>query len=77
MTKASIHVADPLVPAREVSKELGKSSVTLWRMERDGILPRAHRIRGRKSWLRSEIDKLKADAATPGGIEPPHTMVSA
>lgn len=55
---------DPLVSAVDARKEMGNPSpVTFWRWERDGILPPARRINGRKFWRRSEIEKVKAGEA--------------
>ena len=57
-----------LVPATTVANEFGVSRVTLWRWERDGILPRAHRINNQKYYQRAELESLKASAAKPGGV---------
>jgi predicted DNA-binding transcriptional regulator AlpA len=59
--------ADNLVRATEVAEEFGISRVTLWRWERDGLLPRAHRINNRKYYSRIALEELKAAAAKPGG----------
>jgi len=51
---------DPLVDARTAGAEFGgKSVVTIWRWEKQGILPPARRINGRKFWRRSEIEQVK------------------
>ena len=51
---------DHLMPAREFRRELGDvSGVTLWRWERDGVIPPAVRIKNRKYWLRSVAQKIK------------------
>ncbi|GEM_PF-1550530 len=63
--------ADNLVRAAMVADEFGVSRVTLWRWERDGILPRAHRINNQKYYLRTAIEMLKTSAAKPGGIRAP------
>lgn len=58
---------DNLVRATVVAEEFGISRVTLWRWERDGLLPRAHRINNRKYYSRIALDELKTAAAKPGG----------
>jgi len=56
-----------LIPAAHVRQELGGvSSITLWRWERDGLLPPARRLNGRKYWLRSEVDAVKDGASHTG-----------
>jgi len=62
--------AENLVRATEVAQEFGISRVTLWRWERDGLLPRAHRINNRKYYSRIALDDLKTAAAKPGGARP-------
>lgn len=62
--------ADNLVRATEVAQEFGISRVTLWRWERDGLLPRAHRINNRKYYSRTALDQLKMAAAKPEGARP-------
>ena len=54
---------DPLVPASQVCEEFGISKVTLWRWGKAGVLPHPHVIMGRKYYLRSALDKLRADAS--------------
>lgn len=60
---------DPLIPSVQVRREFGISRTTLWRWERDGILPRAHRIRNQRYFPRSALDALRAAAAKPGGVD--------
>ena len=50
---------DPLLTTATVCRELDRGTVTLWRWERDGILPPATIIAGRKHWRRSEIEAVK------------------
>lgn len=58
---------DPLVVSTAVRNELGGiSDVTLWRWERDGLLPPARRLNGRKYWLKSEIEAVKNAASQRG-----------
>lgn len=59
---------DKLIPAPLVANEFGISRVTLWRWERDGILPRAHRINNQKYYPRAVLESLKTCAARPGGV---------
>jgi predicted DNA-binding transcriptional regulator AlpA len=59
---------DPLIPSAQVRREFGISRTTLWRWERDGILPRAHRIKNQRFFPRSALDALRAAAAKPGGV---------
>jgi predicted site-specific integrase-resolvase len=59
---------DPLVPVAQICAEFGISRTTYWRWERDGILPRAHKIRNRNYQPRSVLDELRAEAARPGGV---------
>ncbi len=60
---------DTLVASTDVRREFGNiTDVTLWRWERDGVIPPALRIRGRKFWRRSTLERLKAEASKPGGI---------
>ncbi|MEM6483413.1 MAG: helix-turn-helix domain-containing protein [Pseudomonadota bacterium] len=58
-----------LVRATQVAHEFGISRVTLWRWERDGLLPRAHRINNQKYFPRTALDALKVAAAKPGGAK--------
>lgn len=58
-----------LVRATEVAHEFGISRVTLWRWERDGLLPRAHRINNQKYFPRTALDALKSAAAKPEGAK--------
>lgn len=60
----------PLLSASQVREHLGGiSGVTLWRWERDGIMPPAMRIGGRKYWPVSAVDELLYRAMQPGGID--------
>jgi len=59
--------SDALVRATPVAQEFGISRVTLWRWERDGLLPPAYRINNRKYYPRTVLDALKHAAAKPGG----------
>lgn len=59
---------DNLIRAAIAADEFGISRVTLWRWERDGILPRAHRINNQKYYPRTVLESLKASAARPGGV---------
>lgn len=60
---------EELITASAARAELGNvSESTIWRWERDGILPLAKRINKRKFWLRSEIAELKRRASAPGGL---------
>lgn len=58
---------DKLVRANQVAQEFGISRVTLWRWERDGLLPRAHRINNQKYFPRTALDDLRTAAEKPGG----------
>ncbi len=60
--------ADSLIRAAIVANEFGVSRVTLWRWERDGLLPRAHRINNQKYYPRAAVETLKTSAARPGGV---------
>lgn len=56
--------SDPLIPSCNVRLELGGISyTTLWRWERDDVLPPPVRIRGRKYWRRSTIRNLALNGA--------------
>ena len=61
MSQAVAHYdEDPLITARRFRQECGDvSNVTLWRWERDGVIPPATRINNRKYWLRSVAQKIK------------------
>jgi prophage regulatory protein len=54
---------DPLtlkafVSIAELEEMTGLSRTTIWRMERDGSLPKIHQISpGRRAFLKSDIDK--------------------
>jgi len=51
---------DPLVSASQARKEWGDiSEVTLWRWEKDKIVPPARRIKTRKYWLASQVRAVK------------------
>ena len=55
---------DPLIPAVKVRLELGGiSDVTLWRWEKNGVIPPAVKINKRKYWRSSVIQGLKGPAA--------------
>lgn len=60
--------ADTLIRATRVAQEFGVSRVTLWRWERDGLLPRAHRINNQKYFPRAALDAIRTAAAKPGGV---------
>lgn len=45
-----------LISRPAASKKYQRSETSLWRDERDGIIPAAIRIRSRKFWLESELD---------------------
>jgi predicted DNA-binding transcriptional regulator AlpA len=62
-----LELSDNLVRATRVAQEFGISRVTLWRWERDGLLPPAYRINNRKYYPRTALDALKHAAAKPGG----------
>lgn len=67
MTKEITTQVDPLIPVPQVCAEFNISRTTYWRWERDGVLPRSHKINGRKHQPRSVLDKLRERAATAEG----------
>lgn len=56
---------DPLVRKSTLAKELGASTVTLWRWERDGKLPKSIKIGGITGHPRSVIDAWKKEQGWP------------
>lgn len=59
---------DPLIPVPHICAEFGISRTTYWRWERDGVLPRSHKIKNRNYQPRSVLDELRIAAAQPGGV---------
>lgn len=45
-----------LISRPEASLKYGRSDTTMWRDERDGLIPPAIKINRRKFWLVSELD---------------------
>jgi hypothetical protein len=50
---------DPLLPTRTIKAEFDICDMTIWRWERDGLLPAATRINRRKYYPRSAVRRLK------------------
>lgn len=46
-----------LISRPEASVWYRRSETSMWRDERDGLIPNAIRINGRKFWLKSELDE--------------------
>ena len=51
---------------RDASRYLGVSATTLWRLSREGVLPRV-KVRGRTLYRRDDLDTL---LETAGGARP-------
>lgn len=49
--------AQLLISGPNASIRYQRSKVSLWRDERDGVISPAIRIRGRKFWLRDDLDQ--------------------
>jgi len=70
MNQSAEYSHDPLINSAEVRRVFGDiSHTTLWRWERDNVLPQPTRIRNRKYWRRSEIIAL-SDSCVPGSMDP-------
>lgn len=48
---------------RDLCQEFGVTPVTLWRWERDGILPKSQKINGQKTWAVDVKPKFDEEAA--------------
>jgi len=46
-----------LITRAEASEKYRRSETTLWRDERDGLIPPAIKIRKRKFWVESQLDE--------------------
>jgi predicted site-specific integrase-resolvase len=51
--------SNPLRPAKWVELKYSVSRITVWRWERDGLLPPATIIGGKKYWKDSDINALE------------------
>lgn len=68
-TMDNTRTSDPLVTTGAVRRELGDvSSMTVWRWQKSGILPKPSKINGRKYWKKSEIEAVKVGMASTGEV---------
>lgn len=56
---------DPLTSKKLLAEELGVNLSTLWRWEKDGVIPKSVRIGGRVGWPRSVLRKWKIEQGWP------------
>lgn len=45
-----------LISRSQATKKYCRSETTIWRDERDGLIPAAIRINGRKFWIEADLD---------------------
>jgi DNA-binding transcriptional MerR regulator len=52
---------DELLPARKMRARYSTTDRTILRWEREGVLPPPIKIRGRKYWARSDLERLERE----------------
>ena len=60
---------DPIVRKKPLAVELGVSPTTIWRWEREGLLPKPIKIAQTAGWPRSVIDAWKVEQGWPAPTE--------
>lgn len=58
-------IQDPLVTRQALASEFAVSLTTLWRWEKNGVIPKSIKIGGRVGWPRSVANESKVKLGWP------------